>query len=517
MAKIHKFISVSFLTLLFVCAVCNAKIIIHVIDKNEKEKGTITEIISEIQNGYISEVSGKNFFVDLNGAYSRLIGKRVCNEVVRLNNGMLTQEVTSRENTKENAYELKRLSEYLNDRSIPFFFVQAPDKMDNAKALLPTGLEYYADENVNEFLTELDKYCVNYIDLRKEICKDNNSIEKYYYKTDHHWNPQGAFLAFTRIVNYIHEIYPNENIDESILDINNWEIHTVEHGFLGSRGTRTGKFFGGIDDLMWIVPGFSTEISCSMPYQEKFYKGSFENANIREIYIDECRELGQDAYYLYVGGNYELVQHRNASASSGLKVLLVKDSYAIPTQTFLSTVFKEVDVIDLRHYDISGLAEYIKESKPQIVVMMYYTQYITDPEMFQFGLDKTDYIQAEQTVVTAEEQIKIEGSESKYRNYVIEDNLDLSTRYILTFDSAHYSDNNEEALTLALFDRGNNKILQTQILDVAYCNQEGFYWEFLTPDISDGNIDLLLYTGIRGKTENKTLKIHNMCLIKTTE
>ena len=517
MKRIYRFISVSFLVLLSICAFCNAKIILRVIDKNKNEKGTITEIIDEIQNGYISEVSGKNFFVDLNGAYSRFIGKRVCNEVVRLNNGMLTQEVNSRENTKENAYELKRLSEYLKDQSIPFFFVQAPDKMDNEKTLLPKGLEYYADENVNEFLAELDNYCVDYIDLREEICKDNDSIEKYYYKTDHHWNPQGAFLAFTSIVNQVQEFYPNENIDERVLDSSNWEIQTVNQGFLGSRGTRVGRFFGGIDDLMWIVPKFPTQISCSLPYEERFYKGSFEDANIRNVYIDKCRELGQDAYYLYVGGNYGLVQHRNASASSDLKVLLIKDSYAIPTQTFLSTVFKEVDVVDLRHYSVSGLAEYIRESSPQIVVMMYYTHYIKDPEMFRFGLDEINYDQSKQTVVAAEKQIIIEGSESKYRNCVIEENLNLNTRYILTFDSAQYADNNEEALTLALFDRGNNKILQTQILDVDYCNQAGFYWEFLTPDTSDGNIDLLLYTGVRGETENKTLQINNMCLIKATD
>ena len=46
-----------------------------------------------------------------------------------------------------------------------------------------------------------------------------------------------------------------------------------------------------------------------------------------------------------------MVNHRNLSAHVKARILLLKDSYGLPIQAFLSTLFSEVDVLDLRRFD----------------------------------------------------------------------------------------------------------------------------------------------------------------------
>lgn len=77
-----------------------------------------------------------------------------------------------------------------------------------------------------------------------------------------------------------------------------------------------------------------------------------------------------------------LEQIRSESAKNDLKICIVRDSFVTPVITFLSTEFKYIDSIDPRRSDDFNVAQYIRETKPDIVIVMLsptvlnaYTQY----------------------------------------------------------------------------------------------------------------------------------------------
>ena len=68
---------------------------------------------------------------------------------------------------------------------------------------------------------------------------------------------------------------------------------------------------------------------------------------------------------------------------SDKKVLVIQDSYGLPFSSFLSLRVKELRTIDLRHFEGKEI-EYIKEYKPDIVLMIYNPSSFYIEKNFQF-------------------------------------------------------------------------------------------------------------------------------------
>ena len=160
---------------------------------------TFSEFTAEIREEYTSDkFSLKNLFININGLFSRITGQRVCNEIVLLNNGMLTTAEVKRK-MQPQAEAISELAKYAEGIGIPFLYVQAPYKQDPKSELLPEGVESYAVENMEELVGALEEQEINILNLVPYLSATEELIETYYFKTDHHWNNTGAFLAFQKI------------------------------------------------------------------------------------------------------------------------------------------------------------------------------------------------------------------------------------------------------------------------------------------------------------------------------
>ena len=71
-----------------------------------------------------------------------------------------------------------------------------------------------------------------------------------------------------------------------------------------------------------------------------------------------------------MGGDYPLVRHRNELAPNGISVLLIKDSFSIPVQAFLSCSVACLDVIDPRYLRGERVEDYLHAGAYDAVVMM---------------------------------------------------------------------------------------------------------------------------------------------------
>lgn len=74
---------------------------------------------------------------------------------------------------------------------------------------------------------------------------------------------------------------------------------------------------------------------------------------------------------------------KNKKIDNDIKILMVKDSYALPVAAFLSTCVSELHMVDLRDTPTVKLNDYINEHDFDAVVVMYNTEVFNDI-MFEF-------------------------------------------------------------------------------------------------------------------------------------
>lgn len=490
-----KILAVVILFSIIILAVFNWKLFFTPLTKWRAGEVEFTSFVEEVQTNYTSnDFSAKNQFLNLNGLFARLSGRRVLNNVIRLNNGMLGRTLST---------DNSALSEYLVNFSarldvevgIPFLYVQAPCK-ENCDQLLPSGITYNVQEATDQLLSTLEAGGVDFIDMRPLVSDTVEKVNQYFYRTDHHWNSDAGFVAFQTIVAQLAEQFPDANIDLSYTDPDLWERHELEHWFMGSLGKRVGQYFGGTDSLIWYTPLFETEQSCAIPKHKQLFTGDYETANIRSKYIEEKDYFGYDAYCVNIGGDYPLDQHRNAQAPSDLKVLMIKDSFTKTVEGFMSAMFKEVDVVDPRHWtDELTVAEYIQWTQPDIVIMLTNPSSWTNKYYRQLG----EFSAAEVECLLVEERSIEVSAKDDTNNYV---GIDLkgNTIYQVTFHHVEVIEGDPDGFSLGVYNATSKSMLANAVFDRTYYESTGRYvWTFKTPDTSD-SLKLLFYAGLHGKT-----------------
>lgn len=512
-----RLLAIAFFVFIVVFACLNLSLAAKPVARFLTKETDFPGFVTEIQDAYTSEEwKGNNFFVSFNGLFARLTGQRICNDVVLMENGMLT-ETLEKVNMEPMATAITEFSGYLEKtEGIPFLYVQAPYKEDAEDALLPVGIDSYANENADELLAALNSGGVKNLDLRPYLSETVELIEENYFVTDHHWNYYGAFTAFQKIAEKTAELFPEKRMDLSCTQLENWSSNTLEDWFLGSRGKRVGAWYVGTDDLTWLVPDFETRMSCAIPKYRSLYSGSFSDANLRTQYITEKKYFKYNAYCLYIGGDYPLVQHRNLSAGSDLKVLLIKDSYSLPVQAFLSTLFQELDVLDPRHYTECSIAEYVQRTKPDLVLML------TNPSMFgttayrKFGIEEVEEKKT-YTSVFKEQNILVEPSDSSQYHYYHLD-VDYGKKYKLSFEDVEVLQGDAAGVVVSLYNQTKKTILSTAVFDVEYCREtDGFEWIVETPDSGTDRLWLIFYAGLPGNTKNVSVVYKNVALQEETK
>ena len=332
---------------------------------------SFADVMRQVTQGYQEELKQKEPLISLNGAYMRLTGARVSNGIVLMNNGMLTEE-TAQADPQYAAGQITGLSRYLQEKGMPFLFVESPRKPDLSGSLMPVGTESHCHENADGLLRLLEENGVPTLDLRPELVGSAEAVEAYFYRTDHHWNDEGAFVAFQRIMERLQAQFPEETILSNITQRENWEKHTLSNYFLGSHGRRVGIGFAGVEDFFYLTPKFDTRMSCAVPSCEIYREGSFAEAA-----LDMRRVTGKPDYYnsspydVHTGENYPLVQFSCETAPCGRKILLLKDSFGLPLEGYLATAFQQVQTLDLRYLSGTTALEVIEDFQPDMVIVMY--------------------------------------------------------------------------------------------------------------------------------------------------
>lgn len=444
----------------------------------------------QIQESYVSSFSAKDAFINLNGACAAALKQNVCNEVIKFNNGMLGLTGAPASGQTETSQNIIALGAFLDQLNIPLLYVQVPVKMDSQKSLLPSGLENYENESADALLQLLSNARIHTLDMRPALSATPEQIEKYFFRTDHHWNFDGAFAGFQMLVQELQGLLPGEALDVSWTDPSKWQAHELEKSFLGSRGKRVGIYFGGLDDVTYYTPidADSANYSYAVPANGAsqkiiFQKGNFSDAFLFPRQIDPQRSLFQtNPYALYLNNDYPIVQVRNPDAPNGQRILFLKNSFALPLIAYCSTLFREVDAIDPRHY-CGSIAEYVLYTHPDVVIEIG-----SSP-----SVDVDAKNPARQSSVFLEQNFEIR--EDGYASLPV--SLAAGRTYTLEFEDVQFSSGGSQAAAVALFDEENSVLIDSAVFDIEYCrNHGGFLWRFTVPPDAQGGLDLRFCAGL---------------------
>jgi hypothetical protein len=156
-----------------------------------------------------------------------------------------------------------------------------------------------------------------------------NSDKNIYYKTDHHWSSEGAFLAY--------EYYRKENNLESILK-ESFEIKLESEDFLGTLYRKANFYPYSADSI------YSYNHKNHLTFSIK----DFEGKDIEGFY-DASKLIGLDKYSFFLGGDKPLLRVES-SLKNDKTLLIIKDSYANSFIPFISMHYERVIIVDPRYF-----------------------------------------------------------------------------------------------------------------------------------------------------------------------
>lgn len=264
------------------------------------------------------------------------------------------------------------LQEYVENQGKDFLYFYVPNKVCKINPNLSEGVTCKNNEEIDIYLSAMEQYGINYVDIRECIHDDGIDHYSLYYKTDHHWTPVAGLWAASVMSKKI-----NEKCGYSMIEANS--IGTYENVIyadaeFGSQGETVGRFVASPEDFIVPKPKFQTNFHLEVPS-----KGIYENGSFMDLFVDEdgihevVHEGGGAAYAKILCGNPPYISIRNNLNPSGPKVVMIRDSYASVVAPYFAFSCSELILIDTRisNGNFTGsIVNCINQVKPDIVVCL---------------------------------------------------------------------------------------------------------------------------------------------------
>ena len=265
-----------------------------------------------------------------------LIGQRDIGKAYICKDGRLIQKITDDDIDKKAitsyAKKINRIAE--NNKVYVMYVPSAEIQLKNE---LPSGAPVYDFSSLyNELTANLKN--ADCIDLRNSL----NSVNCY-YKTDHHWNEEGAYRAYETFC-----VAKNE----SAKPFKSFNFSVVSEDFRGTLFSKA-PIVKTMDEI--ILPGV---------------EGLTVTADGKEIdFYDMSALETKDKYNVFQGGNHGIVEIENNKAKSNKTLLILKDSFANSFVPYIAGDYKKIIMLDERYTFIS-LDDYVKTTKPDEILVL---------------------------------------------------------------------------------------------------------------------------------------------------
>ena len=282
----------------------------------------------------------RNAFMTAKTGLLRLLGDRESQGVYLCKDDSLMERFDrpDQENMDETIREMAAFA--ARHENSAFYFLLAP----TAPAIYPERLPKNApmsseDDYIDAFYQGLGER-FSCVDIREKFLSEKDRTQLY-YRTDHHWTTDGAFIAYGMLSDAMGLSSPVS-----------FHSGTVTNDFFGSLSGKSGYQTKTADSIKVYLPDYPEELK-----DESYYTVTYADTLTKAASCYETDALlGDDPYQVFFGSNHPLITIET-SADTERKLLILKDSYANCLIPFLIPSYKNITVVDPRYYydDIDAL------------------------------------------------------------------------------------------------------------------------------------------------------------------
>ncbi|PGM90724.1 secondary cell wall polysaccharide O-acetyltransferase PatB1 [Bacillus cereus] len=310
------------------------------------------------------------------------MGKSLINDIILTDDKWLLKNpawTTKYNEIDQSMPAVNDLSQFLKEQNVEFYFALPPSKTNALSFKLPSHIHTYAQENLNYFLNKLPAD-VKPIKLMEHFKKNytNEEIQSMYFKTDHHWNMDGAFLGYQYIMNTIAQqssIYKGKEIKTEDYT----RTCTPNKHLVGSFNNQLYQLIDATGEkLCYYTPkdGLNFTSVAAKDVNGTVYR------TLDELYGVE-KQKDTTSYAGYYTNDYPEIVIENNNAPNDVRALVLKDSFANAIVPHLAQSFKHTSILDLRHYHEKDVYQYIKDNNINMVLFVYSDSNLSG-EMFKF-------------------------------------------------------------------------------------------------------------------------------------
>ena len=210
---------------------------------------------------------------------------------------------------------------------------------------LPAGYEKY-NASHRDSINSIANKLVNVINVDGYAALEAHTNEYIYTRTDHHWEPLGAYYAAKAFCDIA---------QTPAKELSTYKTETID-GFVGTMYAFTDyneRIKNDPDTFTYYIP--STEYTAT--YYTTDFKVDEQFAQFHSIFVDQPASGG---YSTFMGGDRKIVKIETAN-KNGRKLCIFKDSYGNAEVPFYVDSFEEIYVCDIRYFDLYA-PDFIKEN-----------------------------------------------------------------------------------------------------------------------------------------------------------
>lgn len=224
-------------------------------------------------------------------------------------------------------------------------------KVNVYSMVLPTNVSFYLPKNYAD-LAESEKADFDNID---KALKDVVSVDAYtallmhkkeaiYSRTDHHWQPLGAYYAAQAFA---------EAADVPFADLSEYNKKVLK-GYVGTLYgyTNSQTLKENPEDFIYYEPKAKLKVTRYSTY--------FTDPEETELFLDPDT-LSESSYYLVFGMD-DRITHVQTECKNGRTLVIFKDSYGNALLPVLTSSFENIYLCDVRYFDLNAI-DFIKQVK----------------------------------------------------------------------------------------------------------------------------------------------------------
>jgi len=329
------------------------------------------EYTADVGSFYTDQFPARRFFVGLKSVCELSQLKMQNNSVIPAHGGRLVKrlEYESLEAAEKNLSAINDFCELFNSKEIAVTTVIAPRSTDVfADFIHPI----YGRDRTDAIWALIESMTPGALSLTDTLKNAENSGGYVWYRTDHHWTTDGAYLAYTALAEELN--YSPFSEEFFIPSVASEEFYGTTWSSSGMPWTSpdTMKFYRFDGDEAYVVENMMTGA-----VMQGFYD------------IEKLSE--KDKHSAFLGGNQAYVKVYDPNSAEKPKLLIIKDSFAHSIAPFLALHF-ELHIVDLRYYTESAAKLALSLDADRILVLVGADTLATstDLTLLRYGLNSIE-------------------------------------------------------------------------------------------------------------------------------